>query len=124
VRAGWPLNLMNAYNRKNIVERTSSGFESVPTVGLQTSNQHDANGKRYLSWADVDHVILNRGPLSIVVLRSDEAWQCYVLVHMFRVSYSRKMKPEVDEEGFVYHEITLAEYQHVTTMPNQLCPLH
>jgi hypothetical protein len=100
------------------VESLSSGFESVPTVGLRTSNQHDANGKRYLSWVDVDHVILNRGPLSIVVLGSDEAWQCYVLVHMFRVSYSRKIifgesKPEVDEEGFVYHEITLAEYQHV-----------
>jgi hypothetical protein len=36
---------------------------------------------------------------------------------MFRVSYSRKIilgesKPEVDEEGFVYHEITLAENQH------------
>jgi hypothetical protein len=49
VRAGWPLNLMNAYNRKNIVESLSSGFESVPTVGLRTSNQHDANGKRYLA---------------------------------------------------------------------------
>jgi hypothetical protein len=24
-----------------------------------------------------------------------------------------KSKPEVDEEGFVYHEITLAENQHV-----------
>jgi hypothetical protein len=67
---------------------------------------------------DIDRVILNRGPLSIVVLGSDKAWQCYVLVHMFRVSYSRKIilgesKPEVDEVGFVYHEITLAEYQHV-----------
>ena len=73
VRAGWPLNLMNAYNQKNIVESLSSGFESVPTVGQRTLHQHDANGKRYLSWADVDHVILNRGPLSIVVLGSDEA---------------------------------------------------
>jgi hypothetical protein len=53
----------------------------------------DANGKRYLPWADVDHVILNRGPLSIVVLGSDKAWQCYVLVHMFGVSYSRKNNP-------------------------------
>jgi hypothetical protein len=37
---------------------------------------------------------------------------------MFCVSYSRKIilgesKPEVDEEGFVYHEIRLAENQHV-----------
>jgi hypothetical protein len=118
VRAGWQLNLMNPYNRKNIVESLSSGIESVPTVGLPTSHQLDANGKRYLSWADVDHVILNCGPLSIVVLGTDEAWQCYVLVHMFRVSNSRKIilggsKPEVDEEGFVYHKITLAEYQDV-----------
>jgi hypothetical protein len=53
-----------------------------------------------------------------VVLGSDEAWQCYVLVHMFCVSYSQKKilgesEPEVDEEGFVNHEITLAENQHV-----------
>jgi hypothetical protein len=38
VRAGWPLNLMKAYNRKNIVESLSSGFESVPTVGQRTSH--------------------------------------------------------------------------------------
>jgi hypothetical protein len=92
VHAGWPLNLMKAYNRKDIVESLSSGFESIPTVGLGTSHQHDANGKRYLSWVDVDHVILNRGPLSIVVLGSDDAWQCYVLVHMFCVSWQIKTR--------------------------------
>jgi hypothetical protein len=42
----------------------------------------------------------------------------HVSCELFRVSYSRKIilgesKPEVDEEGFVYHEITLAENQHV-----------
>jgi hypothetical protein len=32
VRAGWPINLMNAYNRQNILGSLSGGFESCTSV--------------------------------------------------------------------------------------------
>ncbi len=45
-------------------------------------------------------------------------WQCYVLVHMFRVTYSRAINisdhaPMVDENGFVFHTINLCEKEYL-----------
>jgi hypothetical protein len=48
VLAGWPLNLMNAYNRQNILASLTSGFQSCSSRDLPTDGQHhQANGKRY-----------------------------------------------------------------------------
>jgi hypothetical protein len=112
VRAGWPLNLINAYNRKNSLEGLTSGFEATSTVGYLSSKQHDANGRRYSSWVDVDFALQNNKPVSIVVLGTPSSWQCHLLVRMFRVTYSRAVlisdaTPFVDVDGFVYHSITL-----------------
>ncbi len=50
----------------------------------------------------------------MVVLGTASSWTCYVLVHMFRVTYSRAVlisdaTPFVDVDGFVYHTITLED---------------
>jgi hypothetical protein len=113
VRAGWPLNLMNAYNRQNILSSLTSGFQSSLSPTPQTDAQHQANGKRYSSWADVDFAIQNDHPLSIVILGTKLTCQCHVLVHTFRVTYSKAIQisqlqePVIDDSGFVYHSITL-----------------
>jgi hypothetical protein len=115
VRAGWPLNLMNAYNRQNILASLTSGFQSCTSHSLPTDGQHQANGKRYSTWADVDFALKNGSPVSIVVLGTTNSWQCHVLVHMFRVTYSKAViinlmdEPVVDDVGFVYHAITLED---------------
>jgi hypothetical protein len=114
VRAGWPLNLINAYNRQNILASLTSGFQSLDFEYSPTAGQHDANGKRYTSWADVEHAIAHEQPLSIVVLGNESKWKCHVLVRMFQVTYTRelilsKMAPLVDDLGFVYHTISLGE---------------
>jgi hypothetical protein len=117
VRAGWPLNLMNAYNRQNILGSLNSGFESQSSLATPTAAQHDANGRLYSSWADVEHALENTSPMSIVVLGTELSWKCHVLVHMFRVTYTREIligdssSPTIDEYGFVYHAISLAEHK-------------
>jgi hypothetical protein len=70
VRKGWPCNLMNAYNRQNILASLTSGFESYPMCSLPTDGQHTANGKRYSTWVDVEHAMKNHRPILIVVLGS------------------------------------------------------
>jgi hypothetical protein len=79
VRKGWPCNLMNAYNRQNILASLTSGFESYPRCSLPTDGQHRANGKRYSTLVDVEHAMKSHCPVSIVVLRSVTSWQCHVL---------------------------------------------
>ena len=118
VRAGWPLNLMNAYYRQNMLSSLRDGFDSTPPTSSPADGQHQANGKRYLSWADVDFALQNASPISIVVLGSTLSWTCHILVHMFRVTYSKELRickqgePFVDEEGFVYHSVTLDEQKY------------
>jgi hypothetical protein len=112
MRKGWPCNLMNAYNRQTILMRLNSGFESYPSCSLPTDGQHRANGKRYSTWVDVDHALENNFPVLIVVLGLATAWQCHVLVHMFRVTYSKAIimnhlvEPMIEDVGFVYHGVT------------------
>ncbi len=113
VRSGWPLNLMNAYNRQNSLTSLTSGFQSETYVESPTACQHDANGKRYTSWSDVRHAIDNRDPVSLVVMGTESCWSCHVLVHMFRVTYAKEVilggfEPHIDEVGFVYHNIRLS----------------
>jgi hypothetical protein len=116
---GWPCNLMNAYNRQNILASLTSGFESYPSCSLPTDGQHRANGKRYSTWVDVDHAMENNRPLSIVVLGSATAWQCHVLVHMFRITHSvaisidHLVEPVIDDVGFVYHGVTFENEKKV-----------
>jgi hypothetical protein len=106
---------MNAYNRQNILASLIRGFESYLSCSLPTDGQHRANGKRYSTWVDVDHAMENDCPVSIVVLGSATAWQCHVLVHMFRVTYSvaisidHLVEPMIDDVGFVYHEVTFED---------------
>jgi hypothetical protein len=103
---------MNAYNRQNLLASLTSGFESYPSCSLPTDGQHRANGKRYSTWVDVDHEMENNRPVSIVVLGTATAWQCHVLVHMFRVTYSKTIsinhlvEPVIDHVGFVYRGVT------------------
>jgi hypothetical protein len=112
VRKGWPCNLMNAYNRQNILASLNSGFKSYPSCSLPADGQHRANGKRYSTWVDVDHAMENNRPVSTVVLGSAASWQCHVLVHMFGVTYSKAIninqlvEPVIDDVGFVYHGVT------------------
>jgi hypothetical protein len=118
VRAGWPLNLVNAYNRQNILASVTSGFQSPDAVVSPTAGQHDANGKRYSSWSDVSYAIAQKRPLSIVVLGTAAAWQCHVLVRMFQVTYTKPIiispvAPLIDEFGYVYHSIQLQDKECV-----------
>jgi hypothetical protein len=113
VKSGWPLNLMNAYNRQNILKSLTVGFESTPSISSPLDGQHEANGKRYESWADVDYALTHDSPLSIVVIGSSSSWTCHVLVHMFRVTYSKVLRISKlgdalnDKDGFVYHTVVL-----------------
>ena len=114
VRSGWSTNLLNSYNRQNTLESLRNGFQSPSHVDLPTANQHDANGKWYKSWTDVKHILENKGPLSIVVVGSDDEWTCRILVRMFLVTYAREIllnddTPMTDDTGFVFHSITLAD---------------
>jgi hypothetical protein len=116
VRAGWPLNLMNAYNRQSILSSLTNGFQSCSSSGLLTDGQYQANDKRYSTRADVDFAIQNDSSVSIVVLGLTESWQCHVLVHMFRVTYSKKAisiseldEPVIGHLGLVYHVVTLED---------------
>jgi hypothetical protein len=77
-RKGWPCNLMNAYNRQNILASLTSGFELYPRCSLPTDGQHRANGKQYSTLVDVEHAMKNNRPVSIVVLGSVASWQCHV----------------------------------------------
>ena len=49
VRAGWPLNLINDYNRQNILTSLRDGFDFSSPSTLPHDGQHQANGKRYSS---------------------------------------------------------------------------
>jgi hypothetical protein len=117
VRAGWPINLMNAYNRQNILGSLSGGFESRSTGESTAAAQHDANGSLYSSLADEEHALENKSPLSIVVLGTELASKCHVLVHMFQVTYTREIligdisSPTIDEDRSVYHTNSLAEHK-------------
>jgi hypothetical protein len=61
----------------------------------------------------------NNRPVLIVVLGSAKAWQCHVLVHMFRVTYSkaisinRLVEPVIDDVDFVYHGVTFENEKKV-----------
>jgi hypothetical protein len=65
------------------------------------------------SWADVDYALTHDSPLSIVVIGSSSSWTCHVLVHMFRVTYSKVLRiGELedalnDNDGYVYHTVVL-----------------
>jgi hypothetical protein len=112
VRSGWPVNLMNAYNRQNSLSTLTAGFQSLTHIDAPTAWQHNANGKRYASWADVEHGINCHTALSMVVLGDGSCFECHILVHMFRVTYCRRVlvgstTPMIDYSGFVFHEITL-----------------
>jgi hypothetical protein len=124
VRSGWPYNLMNAYNRQNILASLTSGFQSSSYVESPTAGQHDANGKNYKAWADVKNALQSPVPVSLVVLGTEEAWKCHVLVRMFQVTYTREIiiggaPAMVDPLGFVYHSIRLGEDEtlHDTKKP-------
>ncbi len=113
VRAGWPLlNLMNAYNRQNSLASLTKGFQSLTHVDAPTARQHAANGKRYPSWADVEYAMKQHTALSMVVLGDGSCLECHILVHMFRVTYCRRVvihcqAPMIDDCGFVFHQISL-----------------
>jgi hypothetical protein len=119
VRKGWPCNLMNAYNRQNILASLTSGFESYPSCSSPADGQHRANGKRYSTWVDVDHGMEHNCPVSIVVLWSAKTWQCHVLVHIFPVTYSKAIcinhlvELVIDDAGFVYHGVTFENEKKV-----------
>jgi hypothetical protein len=118
VRAGWPVNLMNAYNQQNTLASLTSGFQSFTHVDAPTAGQHKANGKRYATWADVEDILHNRKAMSMVILGEGLSWSCYILVHMFRVTYARKIViretlPLIDDYGFVFHSITLDQESRV-----------
>jgi hypothetical protein len=91
----------------------TSGFESSSYCST-THAQHDANAKRYHSWADVTHALNNRDPVSMVVIETPETWTCHVIVHMFQISYTKEIiigpeDPFVDDLGFVYHTVALSD---------------
>jgi hypothetical protein len=119
LRKGWSLNLMNAYNRQNILASLTIGFKSYLSCSLPADGQHKANGKQYSTWVDVDHAMENTCPVSIVVLGTPTAWQCHFLVHMFRLTYSKAIivnhlvEPVIDDVGFVYHGFTFENEKKV-----------
>jgi hypothetical protein len=115
VRIGWPLNLIDAYNRQNILASLTNGFQQH-TAGAVPTNayQQESNAKRYTSWSDVRHAWNNHHPLSIIVLGSEAAWTLHVRVHMFQVDYLKEIiilstRPLNDPSGYVYHNMVLAE---------------
>jgi hypothetical protein len=63
----------------------------------------------------VEYAIQNNNPVLIVVLGTANYWQCHILVHMFRDTYSRAVSinifddPVIDNVGFVYHVFTLED---------------
>jgi hypothetical protein len=113
VRAGWPLCLMDAYNRQNILSSLTSGFETSNTASSPCSYQHDSNVKKYKSWADVGHAFDNRLPLSLVVLGTRTSWTCHIMMRMFQVYYTKQViihdtiAPLIDLHGYVYHTVSL-----------------
>jgi hypothetical protein len=115
VKSRWALNLMNAYNRQNILTSLAT---SLPDSKVRNV-PHNANCKRYSSWADVVHAREQQHPISIIVLGENiDECSCYVMVHMFRKSYTRKLTilpeaPFVDEYGFVYHSIGLDGHEQL-----------
>ncbi len=119
VRAGWPLNLMNAFNRQNILSSLTTGFQSTNSPEKSstfTNIVHEANAKRYNTWADVTHALQHQQPVSMVVLGSTKAWTCHVMVHQFQSSYTKQIcilpnEASVDESGFVYHTVTIDDME-------------
>jgi hypothetical protein len=104
---------MKAYNRQNSLASLTSSFQSLTHIYEPTAWQQKANGKHYSSWADVEHRLKNQSPLSMVVLSAGTFWDCHILVHIFRVTYTRRIMishtvPMIDDRGFVFHTITLA----------------
>jgi hypothetical protein len=61
----------------------------------------------------------NNRHVLIVVLGTATAWRCHVLVHMFRVTYSKAIninhlvEPVIDDVGFVYHGVTFENEKKV-----------
>ncbi len=112
-------NLMNAYNRQNILASLTSGFESYPSYSLPADGQHRADGKQYSAWVDVDHAMEHNCHVSIVVLGSVTSWQCHVLVHMFGVTYSvaisidQLVEPVIDDVVFLHHGVTFENKKKV-----------
>jgi hypothetical protein len=115
VRAGWPLCLMDAYNRQNILGSLSSGFQSSNDMSTLSTSQHDSNTKKYKSWADVQHAFDHHYPMSLVVLGNENSWACHIMMRMFQVNYIKEVvvhdhiAPLVDPLGYVYHTITLSD---------------
>ena len=117
VKDRWPLNLMNAFNRQNILVSLSTGFAPRHLISTPNEDHHDANGKRYSSWADIQHALQHRLPVSVIILGSQTHWRCYALVRMFQVIYAKEIViggfPLVaDAFGFVYHTVSLGEQEH------------
>jgi hypothetical protein len=113
VRAGWPRNLMEAYNRQNMLHGLTMGFQKPLEMDTAPHvSRLDPNCKRYVSWQDVAHAMTSPTPISIVVIGTEHESTCYVVVHMFHQSYKKPLtfdhiESYVDEFGFVYHNLTV-----------------
>ena len=117
VKSKWPLNLMNTYNRQNMLACLA---KSIPSSSLvpPTSLAWNANCRRYKSWSDVIHSMEQEVPISLIVLQNVREVQCYVMIHMFQTSYLRQLvisptNSYADKYGFVYHHIILDLEEHV-----------
>lgn len=111
VKSRWALNLMNAYNRQNILNKFAASLP-VSESPMPSVKPHDPNCKRYSSWADVVHAREQKQPISLIILGGVDDCTCYVMVHMYHKSYTRRLfilpaAPFVDEHGFAYHSIGL-----------------
>ena len=106
---------MQAYNRRNILNSLTSGFQTTYSLEDQTLSRLDPNYKRYQSWTDVDHALATPTPVSIVMMmNSDSVLTCYVVVRMFQQNYRKGIcinncDAWADDCGFVYHHVTLDE---------------
>jgi hypothetical protein len=128
VRAGWPRNLMQAYNRRNILNSLTSGFQTTYSLEDQTLSRLDPNYKRYQSWTDVDHALATPTPVSIVMMmNSDSVLTCYVVVRMFQQNYRKGIcinnrDAWADDCGFVYHHVTLDETETLMVEEEEQVP--
>jgi hypothetical protein len=116
VKSKWPLNLMNAFNRQNILATltTDHNTSKLPTTRVR----HNANCKRYSSWADVEHALHNQNPLSIIILGEVGNWTLHVLMRMYEKTYTQQITilPTAkydDEAGYVYHSLALQSKESV-----------
>ena len=120
VRSGWPCNLMNAYNRQNVLDSFTKGFETGATqISTCCDARLDPNYKRYATWEDVRYEMSVPHPISIVMLAYKKVVTCFIVVRMFGKSYKKAIQIDgsqvafADPTGFLYHTILLDDKETV-----------